>query len=59
MAVGFFAAFLYAAPTMTQDEQHHNTMTAADCLSCHLLGNAQTPIIPHVSMPGCVFCHGQ
>lgn len=58
MAIGFLAAFLYAAPTMPTDDQHHNQMTAETCLSCHLAFSENIPVMPHVSMPGCVFCHG-
>ncbi|RMF88224.1 MAG: hypothetical protein D6736_11055 [Nitrospinota bacterium] len=59
MGIGFFIAFLYAAPAMPLNEEHTTSLNTDTCVSCHLVGDEATPAMPHRPFPGCRICHGE
>ncbi len=50
-------------PTLSDTEDHRNSWTRADCLTCHETGENESPVMKHDSLPElakeakCRTCH--
>ncbi len=50
-------------PTLSDTEDHRNSWTRADCLTCHETGENESPVMKHASLPEvakqakCRTCH--
>ena len=56
-AIVMIILFFNAAPALSDIPEHRTYTNAAACLKCHLIGNAQSPTMPHLNLGNCIFCH--
>ena len=58
-AVVMVILFFNAAPALSNLPEHRVYTDAAACLKCHLIGDENnSPIMPHINVGACHFCHG-
>ncbi len=57
-AIVMVILFFNAAPARSNIEVHRTSNEAAACLKCHLIGDENTPTMPHLDLGGCNLCHG-
>lgn len=51
------ALFFRAAPALSKTEVHKATLQNKECLKCHVMGGKGVPIMPHINLGHCRFCH--
>ena len=56
-AVVMIILFFNAAPPRSDIQDHRTYTDAAACLKCHLVGNEQSPTMPHLNVSSCNLCH--
>jgi len=56
-AIVMVILFFNAAPALSDLPEHRTYTDAAACLKCHLVGNEQSPTMPHLNLGNCNFCH--
>ena len=56
-AIVMVILFFNAAPARSNIEVHQ-TNEVAECLKCHLIGDKESPTMPHLNLGNCNLCHG-
>ena len=56
-AIVMVILFFNAAPARSNIEVHR-TNEASECLKCHLIGDKESPTMPHLNLGNCNLCHG-
>ncbi len=56
-AIVMIILFFNAAPALSDIPEHRTDTDATACLKCHLVGNEQSPTMPHLNLGNCNFCH--
>ena len=57
-AIVMVILFFNAAPARSNIEVHRTSNEAAECLKCHLIGDEESPTMPHLNLGRCNLCHG-
>ncbi len=57
-AIVMVILFFNAAPARSNIEEHRTSHEAAECLKCHLIGDKESPTMPHLNLGNCNLCHG-
>ena len=56
-AIVMVILFFNAAPARSDIPDHRKSKEATVCLQCHLIGNEQSPTMPHLNLGNCNLCH--
>lgn len=56
-AIVMVILFFNAAPARSNIEVHRTNETQ-ECLKCHLIGDKESPTMPHLNLGNCNLCHG-
>jgi RNA polymerase subunit RPABC4/transcription elongation factor Spt4 len=56
-AIVMVILFFNAAPARSNIPDHHAYTDAKACLECHLVGNEDSPTMPHLNLGKCHYCH--
>ena len=56
-AIVMVILFFNAAPALSNLPEHRVYTDAPACLTCHLTLDEQSPIMPHINVGACHFCH--
>lgn len=57
-AIVMVILFFNAAPARSNIEVHRASSEDAACLKCHLIGDENSPTMPHLNLGRCNLCHG-